>query len=135
MKTKWLIIFAAILGCVYTWDSSRKSIAESVIDDVYLKIGKLPDGENRALLDRADKQMGRAYASTLVFNKKKIGCAAKLIGDQHSSLEHYLEEIRTAPDGDTGVAGIKSVAQTFRDLYASGVTKFKIDLEYVRRGF
>lgn len=135
MKAKWLIIFATILGCVYTWDSSRKSIAESVIDDVYLNLGNLPDGNNQALLTRADKQIRTAHVMTVVFGKRKIGKAADMISGQKTSLEYYMRDLKTAPDDDgVKISGVKSVAQTLRDIYASGVTDFKRDLEYIRRG-
>lgn len=135
MKEKWLLAVLVILGCVYLWDASRKSVAEAVIDDVYLNLGTLPDGNNRAFIEKADKQIRTAYVTTLVFDKRKIGKAADMISAQRSSLERYLEDLRTASDDNSfSMAGVNSPAQVLRDLYASGVANFKRDLEYIRRG-
>ena len=133
MKTVLIVGAACVItfvACV-AWDCSNKAQAADIIDQVYLRIGSLPDGTNRDILSSAEKKLTEIRASMLVIYKHPIERAAEEIGAQKNAAERCMDNLRMFTDGDIG----RKISADLRSGYASGMPAFKERLAYVRRGF
>lgn len=121
-------VVVSILACVLFSDVMRLNSAKSAIDDVYLKIGDLPDGWNRSLLLNTEKKLEECKRRTIFWGREGVHRALSEVVNQRSSLERSIENMKLLGSDDIG----RKLSSEQRVGYAKGVPEFKARLIYIR---